>query len=271
MKTWFRKLAGTVPAVHIVCVGLCLSGVASAGGNSQASTSTAAPATLYHSYCSVCHGDHGDGQSRARASLNPPPLDFTNPAVRASLPRERMIIGVREGRPGTAMVGWKTQLSDTQIAAVVDYVREKFMTSTVQQDAMHLGPPLTTSAPRKVDSSLPTVSASVSSVPVPPKGNMVAGGRLYEQNCVACHGKAGDGRGPRAYFISPRPRSFVSAESRAAFSRPILIHAIAQGKRGTEMPSWDKVLTDQEIADVAEFVFQRFVAIDATIGLRERK
>jgi mono/diheme cytochrome c family protein len=31
------------------------------------------------------------------------------------------------------------------------------------------------------------------------------------------------------------------------------------GRQGSEMPAWSKVLTEQEIANVAEFVFQRFV------------
>jgi mono/diheme cytochrome c family protein len=35
------------------------------------------PDALYHNYCSVCHGDRGDGNSRARNSLVPPPRDFT--------------------------------------------------------------------------------------------------------------------------------------------------------------------------------------------------
>ena len=34
---------------------------------------------------------------------------------------------VRDGRPGTAMVGWSTQLDEAQIGAVVDYVRAHLM------------------------------------------------------------------------------------------------------------------------------------------------
>ena len=35
--------------------------------------------TLYHDYCSVCHGDKGDGNSHAKQGLVPPPRDFTTP------------------------------------------------------------------------------------------------------------------------------------------------------------------------------------------------
>ena len=31
------------------------------------------------------------------------------------------------------------------------------------------------------------------------------------------------------------------------------------GKLGTEIPAWSKVLTEQEIADVAEYVFRKFI------------
>lgn len=236
-------------------------------GGPQKSSAGQTPAAMYQSYCSVCHGDAGDGRSRARASLNPPPVDFTQPAARESLTRERMILGVREGRPGTAMVGWKTQLSDAQIAMIVDFVREKFM---------HAGPGVTAAgakAQAPIKPSAPTVTAAggAAAADTTLNGNVSSGQRLYQQNCIACHGAAGDGNGPRAYFIIPKPRSFLTAESRTAFTRPILRISIAQGKRGTEMPSWEKVLNAQEIADIAEYVFQQFIADAGKAGLQTRK
>ena len=82
---------------------------------------------IYHNYCSVCHGDRGDGNSRARNSLMPPPKNFTDPAASADLTRDRMIAVVSYGKPGTAMVAWQRQLNDADVAAVVDYIREVFM------------------------------------------------------------------------------------------------------------------------------------------------
>ena len=46
---------------------------------------------------------------------------------------------------------------------------------------------------------------------------------------------------------------------------------IAYGKPGTVMPAWGKVLGDQEIADVAEYVFQSFVSEDETIETGKKK
>lgn len=246
---------------------------AMAGVAAQAGSTKQDAATLYQSYCSVCHGDQGNGLSRARASLNPPPSDFTHPAAKAYLSRERMIHSVREGRPGTAMIAWKAQLSDSQIGGIVDYVRQKFMTAGQQPPPSSGAPHTSALTPAKPAAAATTVAAIASSAASQRmlKGDMAAGRRIYEQNCVACHGKGGDGNGPRAYFIMPRPRSFISTDSRAAFNKTALVYAIAQGKRGTEMPSWDKVLTNQQIADVAEFVFRQFIAADGDIGQREQR
>jgi mono/diheme cytochrome c family protein len=150
---------------------------------------------------------------------------------------------------------------------VVDYVRDKFMERADPQTKASAKPPTATPP----GAAAVVASARPAPVPAALKGDKTLGSLLYDNNCVACHGKAGDGNGPRAYFISPRPRSFVSAESRAAFTRPVLINSIAQGKRGTEMPSWDKVLSTQEIANIAEYVFQQFIATDNTAGPSARK
>lgn len=47
-------------------------------------------------------------------------------------------------------------------------------------------------------------------------------------------------------------------ESRRWLNRPTLFKDISQDSQGTEMFAWNKSLNDQEIADIAEFVFQRF-------------
>ena len=39
----------------------------------------------------------------------------------------------------------------------------------------------------------------------------------------------------------------------------VFFNATSAGRLGTEMPAWRQVLNPQEIADVSEFVFQRFI------------
>jgi mono/diheme cytochrome c family protein len=94
-------------------------------------------------------------------------------------------------------------------------------------------------------------------------GDAAAGRSFYNANCATCHGVKGDGRGPRAYFINPKPRNFVSQESRAYLNRPAIYAGVSAGKLGTEMPAWDKVLTRQEIANVSEYVYRAFTRPEA--------
>lgn len=229
---------------------------------------------VYSKNCSVCHGEKGDGRSRAQASLMPPPRDFTSPAAKTELTQQRMINSVTYGRPDTAMAGFKSQLSKEDINAVVEYIRGGFMGSGKNDGISGIRHGRRPMAPEGADAAahasapalpaaMPVKAAPAVNLALPmPKalsGDTVKGGAFYMANCATCHGATGDGRGPRAYFINPKPRNFLHPASRQEFNRPALFNVISSGKRGTEMPAWDKVLTQQEIADVAEFVFQRFI------------
>ncbi|MGC2458782.1 MAG: c-type cytochrome [Gallionellaceae bacterium] len=341
------------------------------------------PELIFRKSCSVCHGDRGNGRGRASSNLNPQPRDFTQSS---NLTREAMINAVTYGRPGTAMMPWKTRYTDKQIEAVVDYVRNRFMLvaldpriemgrgvyghfcqichgdraqgavgtnkldtppdftipqaqvgmsrermieavthgkhgSTPAGFGDRLTPanieavvdymrwvllpelaqrdkdkPLATpasSAPQNVPpppagaSQAPVAAAQAPSAaapapavaaPVPsaagtpakqadmslpfPKGlvgNIVAGRKFFLGNCSTCHGKLGNGEGPRAYFLNPKPRNFHDEYSHTNLNRPTLFSVITTGKPGTVMPAWGKVLSDQEIANVGEYVFETFV------------
>ena len=91
------------------------------------------------------------------------------------------------------------------------------------------------------------------------QGDFERGRDIYMRNCSTCHGVRGDGLGPRSSFIQPKPRNFLHVESRRVLNRPALLHAIGIGKLGTVMPAWSKVLSTQQLADVAEFVYQDFI------------
>jgi cbb3-type cytochrome c oxidase subunit III len=231
---------------------------------------------VYGKYCSVCHGEKGDGRSRAQASLNPPPRDFTAPESRAELSKQRMITSATFGRANTAMAGFKTQLSPEDINAVVDYIRSGFMAGDStegisgtqhgrrQASSEMLNAPTKSTPPApKVVVAKPVVVNMAAPMPSGLTGNVTKGEVFYMSNCATCHGSSGDGRGPRAYFINPKPRDFLHPASRQEFNRVKLFKMISEGERGTEMPAWNKVLSPQEIANVAEFVFQRFIQADA--------
>ena len=200
---------------------------------------------LYVRHCAVCHGDEGSGAVWTQSSLNPPPRNFTA-ALRDELTRERMITSVTYGRPGTAMMSFRRRLSTEEIATVVDYIRASFLGKGIKP------------------SDHPRIVQADMSLPFPDglRGDALQGKRFFDNNCFTCHGKEGDGKGPRASFINPKPRDFLSMESRIRLNRPALFIAVRDGVRGSVMPSWSKVLSDQQIADVAEYVFTAFVHPD---------
>lgn len=228
---------------------------------------------IFQKYCSVCHGDKGDGDSRAAGGFDPRPRNFTTAESATELSRERMIHSVTNGRPGTAMVGHAKKLSPQQIEAVVDYIRATFMQlQPVKSEAVVsdlLAPNMSPKVPAQAGVISPATSEAQSTAsvvvdmaaPLPKKlkGSADSGRAFFMKNCFTCHGVKGDGNGPRAYFIAPRPRNFTSAESRQTYNRPRLFDAITNGKRGTVMPAWGKVLNEQQIANVAEFVFQAYI------------
>ncbi len=224
-------------------------------------------AVLYHNYCSVCHGDRGDGRSRAAGSLSTPPRDFTSEASRRELTRERIVLAITHGRPGTAMVGWQSQLGDTDIAVLADHVLERFVRGAPAPADPHRAalpaPGISGTRAhggRAADAaSTPATVDMTAGLPNGLMGDAQRGGVFYKANCSACHGIAGDGNGPRAYFIRPRPRDFTAAASRARFNRLALYAAVSEGRLGSEMPAWRQVATPQQMADVSEYVFQAFI------------
>ena len=217
-------------------------------------------AVLYHNYCSVCHGDKGDGKSRASGSLSTMPRDLTAPEARRDLSRESLAAVITHGRPGTAMTGWRTQLSDKDIARLSDYVYGRFVMGQPASDTTTAISGTRAHGGREADTASTPVKVDMTAgLPNGLKGDFKRGGAFYLANCATCHGARGDGAGPRAYFINPKPLNFLDTAPRARFNRAALYAAVSEGKLATEMPAWDKVATRQQIADVSEYVFQSFV------------
>lgn len=67
------------------------------------------------------------------------------------------------------------------------------------------------------------------------------GKELYTRHCAACHGDQGDGQGPAARFLYPKPRNFGEAKFRIVTTRrglpsdEDLAHVIRQGMPGSAM------------------------------------
>jgi cytochrome c oxidase cbb3-type subunit I/II len=101
------------------------------------------------------------------------------------------------------------------------------------------------------------VAASV--MRLPNTAEQVGRGKLvYDRRCVGCHGAKGDGNGPAATFLDPRPRNFTigSFKFRTTPSGSLptdgdLYRTLARGVRWTAMPTWHELPEKDRIAVIA--------------------
>lgn len=142
---------------------------------------------IYNFRCYFCHGYSGDARTLAAQMLDPVPRDFTD-AGATPLSREAMLQVVTEGRPGTAMKPFAGLLSEAEIAAVVDFVRDEFMQRGAINTRYH------TAANGWPDHerfavAFPFVRGGVSldvdQGELDPAQR--AGRRLYLRSCISCH------------------------------------------------------------------------------------
>ncbi len=87
-----------------------------------------------------------------------------------------------------------------------------------------------------------------------------SGRRLYGDYCVGCHGERGDGQGPAAGFLDPKPRDFrtgrVKFAAVASGDAPRdddYLRIISNGLHGTAMPSF-RHLSESERAALVAYV-----------------
>lgn len=219
MKGSQGRLGWSALAAALAGMTLLIGAGAAHGGDRKTLSGRVEAPALYHNYCSVCHGDNGDGNSRAKTSLVPPPTNFTDEKLRGKLTRDYIAAIVTHGKPRTAMVSWKTQLGDAEIAALADYVRVTF-----------------------VDNA--------------DGGALRRGRTLYGHYCVTCHGVSGAATAPAGAAGNPPPRDLASEASRRELTRERLVAAVAVGRKGTAMAGFAGPLSAADIDAVADYVQQ---------------
>ena len=94
----------------------------------------------------------------------------------------------------------------------------------------------------------------------PPGVDLARGQAVYQDRCVQCHGISGDGDGPAAKFLYPRPRDYRKGLFKFTSTpygfRPLrsdLERTIKAGVRGTSMPAFN-LLPEAEIQAVLDYV-----------------
>lgn len=93
-----------------------------------------------------------------------------------------------------------------------------------------------------------------------PGYHLAAGRQLYMEHCLHCHGTSGDGAGPTAEYLNPRPRDyrkglfkFTSTKEGKHVTRDDLSRIVKMGIPGTYMPSF-MLLKDEELDQIVEYV-----------------
>lgn len=89
---------------------------------------------------------------------------------------------------------------------------------------------------------------------------------LYMRHCSHCHGTSGDGAGPTAEYLYPRPRDYRAGKFKFTSTKSLMrparddIHRILKnGIPGTYMPSFVPMLDAEGLESVVEYV--RFLAM----------
>ncbi|MBI4670328.1 MAG: c-type cytochrome [Chloroflexi bacterium] len=168
----------------------------------------------YTSRCVTCHGPKGDGKGSKASLLDPRPTNFTDPSKMRGENLEKLFDAVTNGVPNSDMLDFKEKIDEAGRWDVIAYV---WMTFVNQPD------------------------------------KVTAGRAVYEQNCRACHGDAGQGDGPDAQALPTKPTDLTNAERLAALSSTELYEFIS--KDGDPLHSFGQKLDEDARWNVVSFVW----------------
>jgi high-affinity iron transporter len=89
--------------------------------------------------------------------------------------------------------------------------------------------------------------------PAQAAGDVVKGRTLYNASCMACHGMKGDGKGPAAAALSPRPTDFTAPAFWTGRTDEALKASVRAGKPGTAMMPFSR-LSEADLDDISTYL-----------------
>ncbi|NJD25992.1 MAG: c-type cytochrome [Betaproteobacteria bacterium] len=153
---------------------------------------------VYNFRCYFCHGYSGDAKTLAATFLNPPPANF-QAAKPAEMTVARVLLALRDGRPGTAMKPFLGVISEGEMQAVAAFVVDEFVVHKAENTRYHTvenGWPNHERYAEAFPFARGEIPLSRSWESLTP--DQAAGKRLFLSSCVSCHdrGAPGDDEGP---------------------------------------------------------------------------
>ncbi|OGL15109.1 MAG: hypothetical protein A3F92_16760 [Candidatus Rokubacteria bacterium RIFCSPLOWO2_12_FULL_71_22] len=199
---------------------------------------------IFQINCRPCHGDAADGAGPMAWGLRLKPANFTDPGTIATVVESYALWRVTEGAPGlppqatpwdSAMPIWRQDLTDEQ----------KWKAVMAAYDLAGVEP----RKPEKLHSSAP---GAAQAPPSEAPEAVERGKRIYVKRCLACHGEKGDGLGPVAPYLNPRPRDFTlgafkfrTTGSGEPPTDEDLFRVVTRGIPGTAMSGWTTLASDE--------------------------
>jgi cytochrome c len=77
--------------------------------------------------------------------------------------------------------------------------------------------------------------------PLPSPAFLEHGQKVYAQACAPCHGLTGDGNGPVAFAIDPKPRNFRKDKFKAGDNLDQIFATITNGLPDTKMVGYPQI------------------------------
>ena len=205
---------------------------------------------LYYKNCIFCHGDLLDGTGHFAQAFNPRPINFQDVGTIAQLQEAFLFWRITTGGPGlpregtpwaSAMPVWHEMLKENDVWNIItflyDYTGHEPRTWELDKK----------DDKQKQDEQQPQAQSA--------KLDEKAIDAIYTKRCSQCHGVEGDGAGPAAEFLYPKPRDFTLGTfkyktTHADDEFPTdddLRKTIMQGLPGTSMPAWKSLLKPAEV------------------------
>jgi cytochrome c oxidase cbb3-type subunit 3 len=158
---------------------------------------------IYNFRCYYCHGYSGNARTLAATFLDPKPVDFTSISSN-KLSRERMMLSIQNGRPGTAMMSFASVLKPDEIAAVTDFVRQEFMVEKAENTRYHTEANGWFNHERYAAAypfALGKIPLDTPWEKLTPQ--QAEGKRLFMTSCVSCHDRARENNGKLIWESRP--------------------------------------------------------------------